>query len=251
MTGRGGLLAETRLVCHCLLIEAGEGLVLVDTGFGMGDVSDPGRLGAPFRALTRPRCVESETAVRQIERLGLDPADVGHIVLTHMDLDHAGGLGDFPGAEVHVFARELRAARSPSVQERSRYISAQWAHGPSWVEHDVDGDSWLGFERVRLLPGVDVEIAMVPLPGHTRGHTGIAVNEPEGWLLHCGDAFFHHGEMTTPPAVPAGVRFYQRATCVDNAAREQNQERLRELARNHGGEVRLICSHDPELLDPA
>jgi len=51
---------------------------------------------------------------------------------------------------VHVFAPELAAATSPSLSERSRYIGAHWAHGPSWVEHEVDGDSWLGFDRVRL-----------------------------------------------------------------------------------------------------
>src|SRR3954463_7912789 len=125
LTGEGGVLAEARLVAHCLLIETGDGLVLVDTGFGTGDAADPGRLGAPFRALTRPKCEESETAVRQMERMGLNPADVRHILLTHLDLDHAGGLGDFPDAEVHVFSRELEAARSPSMREKSRYIEKQ------------------------------------------------------------------------------------------------------------------------------
>src|SRR3954453_8186236 len=233
LTGEGGVLAEARLVAHCLLIETGDSLVLVDTGFGTGDAADPGRLGTPFRGLVRPLCEESETAVRQIERLGLDPADVRHILMTHLDLDHAGGLGDFPDADVHVFAPELAAARSPSARERARYIRSQWAHGPKWVEHEVDGDSWLGFDRVRLLPDVDVDIAMVPLIGHTRGHTGIALEEPEGWLLHCGDSFFHHGEIQTPPAAPVGVRVYERLTCVANGARVENQERLRELAREH------------------
>src|SRR3954451_16566557 len=132
LAGQGGLLAEARLVAHCLLIEAGDGVVLVDTGFGTGDAADPGRLGAPFRALVRPKCEESETAVRQIEGMGLDPGDVRHIVITHLDLDHAGGLGDFPEADVHVFAPELEAARSPSMRERTRYIDAHWAHGPKW-----------------------------------------------------------------------------------------------------------------------
>src|SRR5436190_15889062 len=154
LAGTGGLLQTAKLVAHCLLIETGGELVLVDTGFGTGDAADPGRLGGPFRALVRPVCDERETAVRQIERLGLDPADVRHVLITHLDLDHAGGLADFPDAEVHVFAPELAAATSPSVREQSRYISAQWAHGPKWVEHEVDGDSWLGFDSVRLLPGL-------------------------------------------------------------------------------------------------
>jgi glyoxylase-like metal-dependent hydrolase (beta-lactamase superfamily II) len=251
LTGAGSLLGEARLVAHCLLIEADDGLVLVDTGFGTGDVSDPGRLGRPFGAVVRPKLDVTETAVRQVKALGFDPADVRHILITHLDLDHAGGLGDFPDADVHVFAPELAAATSPTRREAARYIKAQWAHGPKWVEHQVDGDSWLGFDSVRVLPGVDGDVAMVPLTGHTRGHTGIVLRDGDGWLLHCGDAFFHHGEIQTPPAAPVGVRLYERLMCVNDKRRERNQERLRELARERRGEVRLICSHDPELLDGA
>ncbi len=251
LAGRGGLVAPARLVAHCLLIEASDGLVLVDTGFGTRDAADPTRLGQPFRAIVRPRCEIGETAIRQIEALGLAPGDVRHILITHLDLDHAGGLGDFPDAEVHVFAPELAAARAPTLRERGRYVSAQWAHGPKWVEHEVDGDSWLGFDSVSLLPGLDPEIAMVPLVGHTRGHAGIALSQGDGWLFHCGDAYFHHGEVATPPSSPPGLRIWQALTEHDGKARGHNQERLRELARERRDEVLLICSHDPELLDSA
>jgi glyoxylase-like metal-dependent hydrolase (beta-lactamase superfamily II) len=115
------MLEKTKIVAHCLLIEAGGELVLVDTGFGLGDCSNPGRLGRPFRALVAPVCEERESAIRQVEALGHDPGDVRHIVTTHLDLDHAGGIGDFPEAQVHVFAAELAAARSPSLTERTRY----------------------------------------------------------------------------------------------------------------------------------
>jgi glyoxylase-like metal-dependent hydrolase (beta-lactamase superfamily II) len=170
---------------------------------------------------------------------------VRNVVVTHLDADHAGGLGDFPGAGVHVFAPELAAAQSPPLRERSRYASAQWAHGPRWVEHAVDGDTWFGFESVRLLPGVDAEIALVPLLGHSTGHAGVAIGTDEGWLLHCGDAYFHHGQVATPPDCPRALDVFQSLDAHDNAARRRNTERLRELARDHGDEVRLICSHDP------
>src|SRR5882724_5372265 len=180
LAGHGGLLETTKIVAHCLLIEAGGELILVDTGLGLGDCSNPKRLGQPFRTLVAPACKEKESAIRQVEALGRDPADVRHIVTTHLDLDHAGGLGDFPEAQVHVFAAELAAARSPALMERARYVSEQWAHGPIWVEHGVGGDSWFGFESLRLLPHLDAEIAMIPLPGHSAGHSGVAVNTPEG-----------------------------------------------------------------------
>ena len=249
LAGRGGLLETTRLVAHCLLIESGDGLVLVDTGYGTGDVADPKRLGQPFRALIRPRCELAETAVRQIQGLGLDPAAVRDVVVTHLDLDHAGGLGDFADARVHVFAAELAAAKSPPLRERTRYVAAQWAHGPKWNEYEADGDAWFGFESVRLLPELDAEIAMVPLPGHTAGQTGIAIRDGGGWLLHCGDAFFHRAEVETPPSCPPGLRAFQALNAYDGKARNRNLERLQELARDHGDEVRLICSHDPVMFD--
>jgi glyoxylase-like metal-dependent hydrolase (beta-lactamase superfamily II) len=247
LAGSGSLVGTAELVCHVLLVEAPDGLVLVDTGFGTGDVEHPGRLGRVFNTAVRPRLEEGETALAQVRALGFQPSDVRHIVLTHLDLDHAGGLGDFPDAEVHVFAAEHQAWLQPTMRERARHVAAQFAHGPRWTVHDVDGDEWLGFESVRVLPG-DGEVLMIPLPGHTRGHTAIALRRDEGWLLHCGDAYFFTGEIETPPRCPPGLRAFQALTNVDGRLRTANQERLRELARRHGGDVRMFCSHDPTDL---
>jgi glyoxylase-like metal-dependent hydrolase (beta-lactamase superfamily II) len=249
LSGSGGLLAPARLVCHCLLIEGADGLVLIDTGFGTGDVADRRQLGGPFNAIVRPRLLAEETAHAQIITLGLDPADVRHIVTTHLDLDHAGGLPDFPTAEVHLLGKELTEAMNPGWRERQRYVASHWAHGPRWVEHETGGDEWLGFEGIRILPGSDAEILLIPLPGHTLGHTGVAIRDGEGWLLHCGDAYFHHGEVQTPPHCPPGLRVFEALNQADGASRRQNLERLRELAERHRGEVELICSHDATTLD--
>jgi glyoxylase-like metal-dependent hydrolase (beta-lactamase superfamily II) len=237
-------LASARLVCHCLLIEGAEGLVLVDTGYGLDDARNPSQLGRPFRAVIRPRVEVAETAISQIRELGFEPSDVRHIVATHLDLDHAGGLPDFPDAEVHLLGRELQAAMHPGWRERARYIAAHWAHGPRWVEHDVDGDQWLGFDSVRIMSSSDAEILLIPLPGHTLGHTGVAVKLSDRWLLHCGDAYFHYGEVQTPAHCPSALRAFQVLNQVDGAARRQNRERLCELARRHTDDVELICSHD-------
>src|SRR3954447_26425896 len=84
------LFSRGKMVCHCLLIETAKGLVLVDTGLGLGDLSDPSRrLGRAFVSLVKPSLDPEETARRQIERMGFKAADVRHIVLTHLDLDHA------------------------------------------------------------------------------------------------------------------------------------------------------------------
>ncbi|HXR31872.1 MAG TPA: MBL fold metallo-hydrolase [Solirubrobacterales bacterium] len=252
INGEGGLLERGSVCCHCLLIETGEALVLVDTGFGMEDARSPGQLGAGFRLLMNPRPKAETTALKQIEALGFAATDVKHVVATHLDLDHTGGLPDFPTAEVHVLADELAAALHPRLDERLRYIGgAHWKHSPRWVEHGTDGDDWFGFGSVRILPDLDAEVLLVPLQGHSRGHTGVAVRDGEGWLLHCGDAYFNNGEIATPPSCPPMLRLFQNLTGSDRKARMANQERLRELASNHGDDVKLFCSHDPCELELA
>jgi glyoxylase-like metal-dependent hydrolase (beta-lactamase superfamily II) len=249
VSGEGGLRERAWLVCHCLLIEGAEGLVLIDTGFGLDDARNPRQLGRAFTAIVRPRLLAGETAISQLRELGFDPNDVRHIITTHLDLDHAGGLPDFPDAEVHVLARELAAALSPGLRERMRYVSAHWAHGPRWVEHEPDGEQWLGFDSVKVLAGSDEGILLIPLPGHTSGHSGVAVRDGDGWLLHCGDAFFHNGEVATPPHCPPGLRAFATIDEVDRGARLGNLERLRELVVREGDGVQLICSHDAGMLE--
>ena len=73
-------------------------------------------------------------------------------------------------------------------------------------------------------------MALIPLLGHSRGHTGIAVNSGDGWLLHCGDAYFNRGQVETPPSCPPVLTVFQRLLASDQAARAANTERLRELA---------------------
>lgn len=239
----GGRALPTDLVAHCLLVERPAGLLLVDTGFGGGDIADPKRLGQPFRALMRPALDPAETAAAQLRALGHEPGDVTDIVLTHLDLDHAGGLADFPRARVHVYDAELHAARHPTLKERGRYRSPQWAHGPLWVEHHAQGESWLGLESVTVL-GDDV--LMVPLHGHSRGHCGVAVARPGGgWLLHAGDAYFAAGEKQTPPTCPPGLRLFQAFTQADSGLRHANQQVLRELYAAHRDDLTLFSAHDP------
>ncbi len=247
----GGLFEPGRMVCHCLLIESDDGLVLVDTGLGLDDVAQGARrLGTFFMLATGARLDAEETAARQVERLGFKRADVRHIVPTHLDLDHAGGMADFPDATVHIFDREHTAALAPrTFMERERYKSAHWAHGPKWNVLSLQGDRWQGFDSVRAVGGVGTDVLLVPLMGHTRGHCGVAVKAGDRWLLHGGDAYFSSNEMMDPPTCPPGLSFFQRVVAVDGHERLANQARLRELAKSHPGEVEMFCAHCPVAFD--
>src|SRR5215831_12043162 len=153
VNGDGRLFARARLVSHCLLLEtAAHGLVLVDTGIGVEDVRDLRRLGALFGPAMAidPTGSAHMPALPQIEALGFRREDVRHVVLTHIDFDHAGGLPDFPAARVHVHASEKAAAFARATfRERTRYRPPQLAHGPAWETYDARGEPWKGMPAAR------------------------------------------------------------------------------------------------------
>jgi glyoxylase-like metal-dependent hydrolase (beta-lactamase superfamily II) len=240
-----------QLVCHCLLVETdASGLVLVDTGFGSRDVEDPyGRLSPLFIHMNRIRLEHRYTALEQVASRGFSPRDVRHIVLTHLDFDHAGGLEDFPEATVHVLQPEAEAAeRRDGFIRRRRYRPEQWDEVGHWSFYDRGGERWFGFDAVRGLAGLPPEILMIPLPGHSAGHAGVAIDTPEGWLLNAGDAYFYRREMDAEPTCTPGLAAYQRLMEEDRPTRLYNQERLRALANDRRSNVRIFCSHDPVEL---
>ena len=241
----------SQLVCHCLLVESDRGLVLVDTGFGTRDVEEPyERLSPFFIHFNRIRFERRYTALEQVRGLGFSPRDVRHIVLTHLDFDHAGGLEDFPEARVHVLQPEAEVAqvRHGFIQRR-RYRPDQWDGVHDWRFYRPGGGRWFGFDAVRDLDGLPPEILMIPLPGHTIGHAGVAIDTPEGWLLNAGDAYFYRHEMDPVPRCTPGLAAYQRMMEMDRPARLHNQERLRGLANDRRRGMRIFCSHDAVELE--
>ena len=240
--------SRSHFVAHCLLVESDDGLILIDTGFGTAECEQRGkRVGRLYAWMMRPAFDPAETAVARVRALGFAPEDVRHIVVTHMDVDHAGGLPDFPHAQVHIFEDEHTAAMKRSAfAEKGRYVPAHWAHGPDWRIHAVEqGESWHGFERVRPLPSVAPELLIVPVRGHTRGHSIVAVDDGDGWLVHCGDAYFDRRAITDPEALPKGIQRLERALALDDQMRAANLERLRALNAAGGEGMRLFCAHDP------
>jgi glyoxylase-like metal-dependent hydrolase (beta-lactamase superfamily II) len=180
----------------CLLVETNQGPVLVDTGLGLGDYTNPGKRMRFFTRMMRSPRDLAETAFHQVRRLGYGSSDVRHIIMTHMHLDHAGGLPDFPNAKVHLYQPEYEyvLGRRTNVF----FVENHWAHGPDWVPHALSGEKWFGFDAVRL-SGFEPEMWLVPLVGHTPGHSGVAVRQVAGWIFHGGDALPFNAAVNDVP----------------------------------------------------
>jgi len=227
-----------RGIIHCLLIKSSDGYVLVDTGFGTQDYRAPRPVMRVFLRMIRSPRDENETALAQIKDRGLAREDIKHIVLTHMHLDHAGGLPDFPDAKVHVFRPEYQAAMNPKGLVEQFYIPKHWAHNPHWVLHEMSDDKWFNFDCIPVIEGLTPKILLVPLTGHTRGHCGVAVETDEGWLLHCGDA----ASLLFPTADPYHPTDKRLHWSIRWLVGDQVPV-LRKFIQEHGDMVKLISSH--------
>ena len=141
-----------------------------------------------------PRSITRETArSRSVERSAYKASDVRHVVVTHLDLDHAGGISDFPGATVHLHAREHAAAMArATLRERERYHVRALVARPEVVglhrgrRHlaRVAGGHAAARHRRRDRARADARPHARPLGGD-RERRG------ERWLVHAGDAYFH------------------------------------------------------------
>ncbi|MEO0337024.1 MAG: hypothetical protein AAF202_11545, partial [Pseudomonadota bacterium] len=171
-----------------------------------------------------------------------------HLVPTHLDLDHAGGILDFPDAQVHTLEPEFHAAmNAKSFFKTQRYKSCQWTKETKWQIHRENyGEKWFGFDAVREIPGLPPEILIIPLFGHTAGHFGVAIQTKEGWILHAGDAFYDHRELELTGSPHFAWKLFQNAVHNDVRLALKNQKRLADLANSEQGNVKIICSHDTQ-----
>jgi len=212
----------------CLLVETDHGLVLVDSGLGVHDHTSPSRMVRGFSIALGVQHDPSLAACHQIARLGHAPDAVQHIVLTHLHFDHAGGLPDFPHAQVHLHRREHDALVHRRGWSALAYDPADFAHGPRWVLYDTPTIDWLGLDAIRL--PFEPEMYLVPLHGHTLGHCGVAIRDAGGWLFQAADA------------LPTNAEFDLTPNWLNRLAIGPHVPRLRAWAAAHP-EVRLLAGH--------
>lgn len=159
------------------LVETANGRVLYDVGCDYAKINDPAKRARWFDPATfafgAPQMSEGQRLPAWFERLGIAAADIDAVFLGHLHFDHAGGLCEVAGCEIHVQEAELDSARR---REDAGYFPDDFAGEHRWK---------LQQGEYELVPGVHA----LSSPGHTAGHMSLFVELPKGPpVILCGDA---------------------------------------------------------------
>ncbi len=172
------------------VIEHPEGTIVIDTGGT--DVNSPdyikntGFNGWLNKQLAKVDISEESDLKAQLNRLGISPDDVRWVVLTHLHIDHAGGLRYFPKSEMIV-----------SHQEYVRPYAFVEQIYPSWFKPHLIGhfeDVGTVFESGHVLTRAG-DVIIVPTPGHTLHHQSVILKTSKMNFFFAGDASFNYDHM--------------------------------------------------------
>ncbi|HYI64707.1 MAG TPA: N-acyl homoserine lactonase family protein [Allosphingosinicella sp.] len=205
-----------RLVASCYLIRRGDRYLLWDTGLPAALVGNPNSNPVMTASL-------GASIADQLARIGVRPAQVSIIGISHYHFDHVGQAAAFPHARLIMGAGDLAALRG-SQPGLPREALAHWLTGGGQVS-EARGDVDV-FE--------DGSVTMVNLPGHTPGHYGLLVRLASGAVLLSGD-IYHFTEQVERRGVPPFN--------TSRAETLASMDRFDRLGRNL--RARVIIQHEP------
>jgi len=237
-----------RMPMVCFLLERSEGLILVDTGLGTTTVRNPAEFPGIFYTMVLSfRIREGEEAISRVKSLGYHATDVKHIILTHLHMDHVGGLSDFPDAEVHITRQGYATMNGQADKFMSFFHSGAFKHSPKWQIHELNEKPFLGFPQSLDLFG-DGNVVIVGTPGHTAGHIGVAITLKNETFLHLGDAALFNDQFRNPSIVAIGTKIFRWKANSTPMKESDSQKQLAAACENVMG-LHTICSHDTWTLE--
>lgn len=216
---------DVDLVGSCYLLKHDAEWLLWDTGLPTAIQESPdGVQNGPFHLSIH------NSVVSQLGKLGLTPADINYVALSHGHFDHTGSTNLFQNAELIIQKIEYEFFGN-AAQARAIHME------PDLIDFFLTGK---GKEQVRKVEGdVDIfgdgTVTTVFLPGHTPGHMGLKVKLPEtGTVFLAGDQWYLEDDLERK-----GVADFN----YDRANTLASSERLKQLIVNENG--LLVIQHEP------
>ena len=176
------------LPTYAWLIDHDEGLIVVDTGQGEHLLEHGKSLHPYVRWEVGFRIAPEEEIGARLRALGVGPRDVKRVVLTHLHIDHDGGLKHFPNSEIMVASGELEMAKGWMGWLRG-YGPNRW---PSWfdpISLELSATPAGPFVSERRLTAAG-DVVAVATAGHTAHHLSVIVYGEGAAILLAGDASY-------------------------------------------------------------
>lgn len=221
------------------------GPILVDTGLHPSMASDPvqnlGRLG---NWLYKPQIGHGDDVSAQLRAKGVDPGSIRLVLMTHLHIDHASAISDFPDATFIVTAKEWEAATTGAFAFSRGYHRPQFDYAFDFRTVSFDGEnvnSYASFGRTLDLFG-DGSIRLAATPGHTAGHQSVIVRLKNDDLVIAGDAIYLEGQLDPGSDLPGKT-----------ADRHNFKRSLQELRLFHSQYPNSVITpgHDPDFYENA
>lgn len=228
LTLNSGIGEDFEVPVPFLLIDHPKGKILFDTGVALEVVHEKEAHWGDVLAAYDPVMTEDQWCVNGIKKVGCAPEDIKYVIMSHLHLDHAGGVGHFPNARYIVQRDELHFAYVPDSYMKGAYIRKDF-------DKDVD---WLilnGWTDDKFDLFGDGTIQIYFTPGHTPGHQSLLVNLPDsGPMFFAADACYTEENFQ---GVLPGLMWNAAETV-------RSVERMRFLQDVQG--VTIVAGHDPE-----
>jgi N-acyl homoserine lactone hydrolase len=178
---------------YAWLIDHPEGVIVVDTGQG-AHLLETGKSLHPYVRWEVAFRIEPEQEIGpQLRTLGVGSRDVKRVVLTHLHMDHDGGLTHFPDSEILVASGELKTA-SGFIGRLRGYLPQRW---PSWFDPkplDLATEKFGPFAASRRLTAAG-DVVAVATPGHTANHISVIVQDGDTAYFLAGDTSYNEELM--------------------------------------------------------